>query len=365
MTTTIYAMKQALKALHPFEKDANGIHQDWADNRRRASLAQEVQPTVGDYRRVAAAASSLREAIAAEEAQWVEPFGWAKSSEIEQSDKFGGSVNLWRKKYDCDTPLFTRPAQPDTEVLAGKLELMTAERDKMQLELGDRTALIKLLQEIAGFSHIYESDRRAVREAADMLAADATAACAGHGSPAELQRHNDYVVGFNEATKRAQQVAVPQDSALLDHLQQSGSTVEILPGGNSGASWSFRIGGLHAAVHHDIRAAIGLAMLAAAPQPPQADDQCYCDKQGIGEPGVSCGDAHEIWAAAQLAPGEGIADGVARVEALLGASRVPMTNAEIMMHGNALGLTNSIGLWEAFELGVKCAERHCGIGVKP
>lgn len=27
--------------------------------------------------------------------------------------------------------------------------------------------------------------------------------------------------------------------------------------------------------------------------------------------------AHEIWAAAQLAPGEGIADGVARVEALL------------------------------------------------
>lgn len=27
--------------------------------------------------------------------------------------------------------------------------------------------------------------------------------------------------------------------------------------------------------------------------------------------------AHEIWAAAQLAPGEGIVDGVARVEALL------------------------------------------------
>lgn len=27
--------------------------------------------------------------------------------------------------------------------------------------------------------------------------------------------------------------------------------------------------------------------------------------------------AHEIWASAQLAPGEGIADGVARVEALL------------------------------------------------
>ena len=27
--------------------------------------------------------------------------------------------------------------------------------------------------------------------------------------------------------------------------------------------------------------------------------------------------AHELWAAAQLAPGEGIADGVARIEALL------------------------------------------------
>lgn len=50
-----------------------------------------------------------------------------------------------------------------------------------------------------------------------------------------------------------------------------GSALFTRPGGNSGASWSFRIGGLHAAVHHDIRAAIGLAMLAAVPQPPQAD----------------------------------------------------------------------------------------------
>ena len=33
-------------------------------------------------------------------------------------------------------------------------------------------------------------------------------------------------------------------------------------------------------------------------------------------------DAHEIWAAAQLAPGEGIEDGVSRIEALIASSRV-------------------------------------------
>ena len=32
------------------------------------------------------------------------------------------------------------------------------------------------------------------------------------------------------------------------------------------------------------------AILAAAPQPPQADEPCYCDKQDIGKPGVTCGD---------------------------------------------------------------------------
>lgn len=42
-------------------------------------------------------------------------------------------------------------------------------------------------------------------------------------------------------------------------------------------------------------------------------------------PGASCAslgpDAHELWAAAQLVPGEGIEDGVARIEALLEGSR--------------------------------------------
>jgi hypothetical protein len=35
--------------------------------------------------------------------------------------------------------------------------------------------------------------------------------------------------------------------------------------------------------------------------------------------------AHEIWAAAQLAPGEGVADGVARVAALLAQAQVVET----------------------------------------
>lgn len=42
-----------------------------------------------------------------------EPFGWVKSSEIESSKAFGGSINLWRRKYDCDTPVYLTP-QPAT-----------------------------------------------------------------------------------------------------------------------------------------------------------------------------------------------------------------------------------------------------------
>ncbi len=35
-----------------------------------------------------------------------EPFGWIKSSEVEQSSRYGGSINLWREKYDCDIPVY-------------------------------------------------------------------------------------------------------------------------------------------------------------------------------------------------------------------------------------------------------------------
>lgn len=165
----------------------------------------------------------LREAIATEEAQGVEPYRWAYR--VNGVHEQFSDVEPPEDAYDKGTlvELFTRPAQPAiNKFLAGKLGLMTAERDKMQLELGDLRAL------------------RAVRP---------TNCGSGHCSRVEC----------------------------------------VMP----------------------------------------TDQQKLMSITGTGEPGVSCGDAHEIWAAAQLAPGEGIADGVARVEALLGASRVPMTNAEI------------------------------------
>jgi hypothetical protein len=35
-----------------------------------------------------------------------QPFGWVKQSEIDSSKAFGGSINLWRIKYDCDVPVY-------------------------------------------------------------------------------------------------------------------------------------------------------------------------------------------------------------------------------------------------------------------
>lgn len=52
------------------------------------------------------------------------------------------------------------------------------------------------------------------------------------------------------------------DAARLDYLQQTGSTVEVLPGVEFGDAWRFRVGGLHAAVGPDLRAAIDAALAA-------------------------------------------------------------------------------------------------------
>lgn len=49
------------EALEPFARDAVGIHPDWSDERRRASLTQEKPLTVGDFRKA-------REALAAAKA---------------------------------------------------------------------------------------------------------------------------------------------------------------------------------------------------------------------------------------------------------------------------------------------------------
>lgn len=52
--------------------------------------------------------------------------------------------------------------------------------------------------------------------------------------------------------------AVERDTARLDYLQQSGSTIDLV-----GASLSFRVGGLSPAINVSIRETIDKAMLAA------------------------------------------------------------------------------------------------------
>ena len=54
-------------------------------------------------------ARALEAAILAKlaSAELPEPFGWAKQSEIEQHARFGGSINLWREKFDNDTTFYT------------------------------------------------------------------------------------------------------------------------------------------------------------------------------------------------------------------------------------------------------------------
>jgi hypothetical protein len=60
-------------------------------------------------------------------------------------------------------------------------------------------------------------------------------------------------------THRPAGVRASDDTARLDYLQRTGSTLEILPGTTQGARFRFRVGGLHAAVSDDLRAAIDTA----------------------------------------------------------------------------------------------------------
>ena len=301
MTTTIEAMKQLQQIIAAVFRDPQNITRDHLEVMKRLvgeAIAAEEAQKVEITEKFKALSENRKEIITG-------PCGQCKSSKVpcgcqitervESYDGIGGTGQDTSRNVDGISKTNLRPISPaNTEFLTIKLELMTAERDKLLLELGDLRALraarpappadhIGDATKLVGEREALITQHRARAESAklrgpnyspcisadellellDMLAADAQSS---------NQRYSDgYAAGLFYASKQvAQQVAVPQDSALLDHLQQSGSTVEILPGGNSGASWSFRIGGLHAAVHHDIRAAIGLAMLAAAPQPPKA-----------------------------------------------------------------------------------------------
>jgi hypothetical protein len=61
--------------------------------------------------------------------------------------------------------------------------------------------------------------------------------------------------------ERAASLVASEDTKRLDYLQQTGSTVELVPGGHGGLF--FRIGGLYRAVHAEIRQAIDAARTSA------------------------------------------------------------------------------------------------------
>ena len=66
-----------------------------------------------------AAAQGFRDGVASLSANAGEPFGWVKQSEIDSSKQLGGSINLWRKRYDCDVPIYLA-APPTAQAEGGR-----------------------------------------------------------------------------------------------------------------------------------------------------------------------------------------------------------------------------------------------------
>ena len=83
-------------------------------------------------------------------------FGWIKQSELAQARLYGGSVNLWLEKHDCDFPVYTAPpaAQPEQKpstISTEELIYMTGVYDGKVLE---REACAKVAQETICDTHI-------------------------------------------------------------------------------------------------------------------------------------------------------------------------------------------------------------------
>ena len=79
---------------------------------------------------------ALRAALAEPEQSEPSPFGWVKSSEMETSRRFGGSINLWREKFDCDVPVYLA-APPRREP---QCKWPTCQTEEYQQKLSDDVA---------------------------------------------------------------------------------------------------------------------------------------------------------------------------------------------------------------------------------
>jgi len=242
MTTTIEAMKQALKVCIEMGQFGDVAAVEKADS----------------------ANAVLREAIKREEAQTVEPV-------VANNDHVICP--------NCCSQFRAIPVNVQQLMLGAGFEPPFTNPIKAQANLSnpclfDKTALIEALRK---YGDGLPFGLLLMRIAADMLAADAQEIAGWRADQKEnLSNQMELQKQINDL--KAQQVAVPQDT-----------------------------------------------------QPDNSDDLSIAYLSGLheGKKRASAlrksGDAHEIWAAAQLTPGEGIADGVARVAALLDAPRVPMS----------------------------------------
>ena len=74
------------------------------------------------------------------------------------------------------------------------------------------------------------------------------------------------VVDFEKVELRRQVAALTKDAERLDHIQVTGSTVEIVNFGQKPVQHSFRVGGLYKAINFDLRLAIDAAIAAQKEQ---------------------------------------------------------------------------------------------------
>lgn len=364
MTTTIEAMKQLQQIIAAVFRDPQNITRDHLEVMKRLvgeAIAAEEAQKVEITEKFKALSENRKEIITG-------PCGQCKSSKVpcgcqitegvESYDGIGGTGQDTSRNVDGISKTNLRPISPaNTEFLTIKLELMTAERDKLLLELGDlralraarpappsdhigdatelvgeRAALIEKLKwaaKVGGDAILHVGGADTCKQAADMLAADAQKSEPTEQKLPEFFASYEYAPDFSvlvsvylrhsddvpelvhqepliaQASEPTQQVAVPQGWRLVPVEPTNEMVSAMWDWGTKKSEWN--------------------AILAAAPQPPQAD---------------------------ALA-----ADHVEDVRAM-----VPMTDQEL---DDLLPTNDSMSRKDSQRWIARATERHHKIGVKP